>query len=95
MIEYTHVDGKDKGLIQLYALSTCVWCRKTKKLLDSLKVAYDFVYTDLLDSEKRDEVLDEIEKWNPRVSFPTVVIKNKKAIVGFKEDKIREALDEK
>jgi glutaredoxin len=95
MIEYTHVEGKDKGPIQLYALSTCVWCRKTKKLLDSLKVAYDFVYTDLLDSEKRNEVLDEIEKWNSRVSFPTVVIKNKKAIVGFKEDKIREAIEEK
>ena len=94
MIEYTHVDGMDKGQIHLYALSTCIWCRKTKKLLDSLRVAYDFVYTDLLDSDNRNEVLDEIEKWNPRVSFPTVVINNKKAIVGFKEDKIREAIEE-
>lgn len=95
MIEYTHVEGKDKGPIQLYALSTCIWCRKTKKLLDSLNVAYDFVYMDLLDSDKRNEVLDELEKWNPRVSFPVVVIQNKKAIVGFKEDKIRGALEEK
>jgi glutaredoxin len=52
------------------------------------------VYTDLLDSDNRNEVLDEIEKWNPRVSFPTVVINNKKAIVGFKEDKIQEAIEE-
>ena len=94
MIEYTHVEGEKKGLVRLFALSTCVWCRKTKKLLDSLNVSYDFVYTDLLDSDKRDEVINEIEKWNPRVSFPTIVINNEKAIIGFKEQKIREALEE-
>jgi glutaredoxin len=93
MIEYTHVDGKDKGSIRLFALSTCVWCRKTKKLLDSLAVAYDYVYTDLLSSNERNEVLDEVEKWNPRVSFPTMVINNEKAIVGFKENQIREAIE--
>jgi glutaredoxin-like protein NrdH len=93
MIEYTHVEGEKKGSIRLFALSTCVWCRKTKKLLDSLNVAYDFVYTDLLDSNKRHEVISEIEKWNPRVSFPTIVINNEEAIIGFKEQKIREALE--
>lgn len=93
MIEYTHVDGKDKGSIRLFALSTCVWCRKTKRLLDSLEVAYDYVYTDLLSSNERNEVLDEVEKWNPRVSFPTMVINNEKAIVGFKENQIREAIE--
>lgn len=93
MIEYTHVDGKDKGSIRLFALSTCVWCRKTKRLLDSLAVAYDYVYTDLLSSNERNEVLDEVEKWNPRVSFPTMVINNEKAIVGFKENQIREAIE--
>lgn len=94
MIEFTHVEGEKKGSVRLFALSTCVWCKKTKKLLDSLNVAYDFVYTDLLDSDKRDEVINEIEKWNPRVSFPTIVINNEKAIIGFKEQKIREALEE-
>lgn len=94
MVEYTHVDGEDKGKVKLFALSTCVWCRKTKKLLDSLNVAYDFVYTDLLDSDERNEVLDEVEKWNPRCSFPTVVIDNKKVIIGFKENQIKEALEE-
>ena len=28
-----HVAGKNKGHIVLYALSTCPWCGKTKKLL--------------------------------------------------------------
>ncbi len=91
MIEMTHVDGTEKGSIRLFALSTCVWCKKTKKLLDKLDVAYDFVYVDLLSGEKRDEVMDEVEKWNPRCSFPTIVI-NDQAIAGFKEDQIKEKL---
>ncbi len=91
MIEMTHVDGKDKGSIRLFALSTCVWCRKTKKLLDSLNVAYDFVYVDLLEGKEKDEVMDEVEKWNPRRSFPTMVINNH-AIAGFKEQQIKEKL---
>jgi len=32
----TRVAGKNKGQILLYALSTCVWCKKTKQLLDQL-----------------------------------------------------------
>lgn len=93
MIEYTHVTGKDKGPIRLFAISTCVWCRKTKELLDSLNVSYDFVFTDLLESGERAEALDEVEKWNPRCSYPTLIINNKKTIVGFKEDQIREELE--
>ena len=28
--------------IFLFALSTCVWCKKTKKLLDQFGVKYDY-----------------------------------------------------
>ncbi|MFQ5905703.1 MAG: glutaredoxin family protein [bacterium] len=43
-----HVEGKKKGDVLLYALSTCGWCRKTKRLLEKLRVEYDYVYVDLL-----------------------------------------------
>jgi hypothetical protein len=36
--------------------------------------------------------MNEVEKWNPKGSFPTLVIKDKIGIVGFREDEIREAL---
>jgi len=32
----------------LYALSTCVWCKKTKELLASLGVDHSYVFVDLL-----------------------------------------------
>lgn len=87
-----HVDGKDIGKIMLYALSTCGWCKKTRKLLTKLGVGFDFVYVDYLEGNDRDEVIEKIKKWNPSCSFPTLVINNEKCIVGFKEDKIREVI---
>jgi len=86
-----HVSGKDKGQIMLYALSTCVWCKKTRVLLDELGVAYDYEYVDLLQGSERDKAIEKVKKWNPSCSFPTVVI-NDKCVIGFKENEIREAL---
>ena len=87
-----HVSGRNAGPLVLYALSTCVWCKKTKQLLDDLGVAYDYVYVDLLDSNEKDHVIKNVERWNPSRSFPTLVVDNDQCIVGFKEDEIRDAL---
>ncbi|MDD1684645.1 MAG: glutaredoxin family protein [Methanoregula sp.] len=86
-----HVDGKNKGKVMLYALSTCGWCAKTKDLLRELGVAFDYTFVDLLDGREQDEAMDQVEKFNPSGSFPTLVIDDKKSIVGFKEKEIREA----
>ncbi len=84
------VPGTKKGDIKLFALSTCGWCKKTKKLLGDLGVEYDFVFVDLLAGEEKDEAVSEIEKWNPDCSFPTVVIDNKECIVGYKPEELKE-----
>ena len=91
MLQVEHVKGENKGKIMLYALSTCGWCRKTKELLNELDVEYEYIYVDLLEYEDKDNAMDQVKKWNPRLSFPTLVIDDK-CIVGFKEDEIREAL---
>jgi glutaredoxin len=86
-----HVPGRDVGQVMLYALSTCVWCKKTKRLLDELGVAYDYEYVDFLQGDEKTEAMDTMRQWNPSCSFPTLVI-NDKCIVGFIENEIREAL---
>ena len=78
--------------VKLYALSTCGWCKKAKQLLDDHDVEYDLVYVDLLDKAEKDEVLVEVRKWNPRASFPTVVVDDKESVAGFKEERLRELL---
>lgn len=89
-----HVSGKQNRKIFLYALSTCVWCKKTKDLLDSLGVAYDYFYVDTLEGEEKTRIVHELEKWNPRCSYPTLVIDHKKCIIGFQEEEIRKVLHE-
>jgi glutaredoxin-like protein NrdH len=87
-----HVNGKKKGKIVLYALSTCGWCARTKDLLRELGVEFDYLYVDLLEGKNQDDAMNEVEKWNPKGSFPTLVIRDKETIVGFQEKEIREAL---
>ncbi len=78
--------------VKFYGLSTCIWCRKTRQFLEDEKVAFDFVYVDLLQGDEREAVKDEIQKWNPRLSFPTIVIDETTCVVGFKTDELKEAL---
>lgn len=87
-----HIKGKNKGKILLYALSTCGWCKKTKDLLSKLGVEYSYIFVDQVNENEKDKVMDDVRNWNPRCSFPTTVINNKKCIVGYKEDEIKEAL---
>lgn len=87
-----HVKGENKGKVVLYALSTCGWCKKTRLLLESLKIDFKYIYVDLLDGEERSQTINEVEKWNPQRSFPTVVINDEDVIVGFKKEEIMERL---
>lgn len=90
-MEFEKVDGKAAGKIRLFALSTCIWCRKTRNLLEDSGVAFEYIYIDLLEGEAKDEAVGEIEKVNPRLSFPTLVFGDE-VIIGFKEDRIKELL---
>ncbi len=86
-----HVSGTDRGKVILYALSTCGWCERTKRLLQELGVDFRYVYVDLLEEEEMDPVMKEVEKYNPKGSFPTLVINDSTCIVGFREQDIRQA----
>lgn len=90
-MNFEQVAGKDMGKVTLYALSTCIWCKKTKELLSTLGVGYSYIYVDLLMGDDRSKVIDEVKHYNPSCSFPTLVIGDK-CIVGFREKEIREAL---
>ena len=73
----------------LFALSTCQWCHKTKELLQELGIDFDYQYVDLLEGTEQDKAMDALEQWNPKGSFPTLVIDNRRSIIGFQEQEIR------
>jgi len=77
--------------VKIYALSTCPYCRRTKRFLDEHKIPYDGTDVDLLDDDEQDRVLEEIEAMTGRRSFPVVLI-GEEVIVGHDEDRLRRAL---
>jgi len=77
--------------VKIYTLSTCSHCKAAKRFLDECTVKYDATEVDLLKGEERAAILEEVKKWNPNCSFPTIIIGDE-VIVGFKEGEIRKAL---
>ena len=77
--------------VKLYTLSTCSHCKAAKQFLRDLNVHYECTDVDLLDTLEKAAAMQEVRKFNPQCSFPTIII-GEKIIVGFREREIKEAL---
>jgi glutaredoxin-like protein NrdH len=82
---------KENPPVKIFSLSTCSHCRAAKKFLGECTIKYEFVDVDLLEGDERKAIIEDVKKFNPRCSFPTVIIGDK-VIVGYKEKEIKEAL---
>ncbi len=91
----TKVEGSKKDhKVMIYTLSTCGWCKKTKKLLESMDVEYEYIDIDLLEGEEDTRVREEMKKHNSRLTCPTIVVDDgKEVLIGFDEDDIRRCLE--
>lgn len=88
------VPGKNKKhKVRIFTISTCGWCKKTKRLMTDLDYEYEYSDIDQVSGEEGHEAHEELKKYNPRQNVPTIIIDDgETVIIGFKEDKIREAL---
>jgi glutaredoxin-like protein NrdH len=77
----------------LYALSTCPYCKMTKKLLDENGVAYEHIDVDLMEEgPEREAVVAEVKARSGGTSFPVLVLDDDEVIVGFDKPRIVKAL---
>jgi glutaredoxin-like protein NrdH len=77
--------------VKMYTLSTCGHCKAAKKFMSDHGVVNLCTDVDTLTGEERKTAIEEVRKYNPACSFPTIII-GEKIIVGFNEQAIREAL---
>ena len=77
--------------VKVFSLSTCSHCKATKRFLGECTIKYEFIDVDQLEGDERKAIIEDVKKFNPRCSFPTIIIGDK-VIVGYKETEIREAL---
>ncbi len=75
----------------IYALSTCPYCRMTKKYLTESNVDYDFVDVDLLTGDEKQRVIDEVKALSGGTSFPVIKVDDD-VIVGFNKVRLKELL---
>lgn len=90
--EFTKVVGKNIGDIRIFALSTCGWCKKAKKFFNDNKIAYSYVDVDLLAPGDLETATEEQRKYNPRGSFPTIILDSDQCIVGYDETRLKELI---
>ncbi|SMP77807.1 glutaredoxin family protein [Desulfonatronum lacustre] len=77
--------------IRVYALSTCIHCKRAKEFLDQCGAEYTPVHLDWMTGQERTDALTEMKQYNPAQSFPTILIGDS-VIVGFKKEEIEKAL---
>lgn len=87
-----HEKAKQKKCkVKLYTLSTCIWCKKTKKHLKDLGVAYDYIDVDLLPPKERAKAEKEMDGWKSD-SYPLIIVNDKECIRGYEPDEINRRL---
>jgi glutaredoxin-like protein NrdH len=89
------VPGKKKTHhVKIFTLSTCGWCKKTKELLKALEIQYEYLDVDRLTGADLLEVDEEIRRYNPSRTYPTIVIDNGKSVIlGFNDKEIKGKLN--
>jgi glutaredoxin-like protein NrdH len=77
--------------VTVYALSTCPYCKMTRKYLEDSGVAFDVVEVDLLEGKAKTDAVEEVKRLSGGTSFPVLLVGDE-VIVGFNKVRIRELL---
>ena len=77
----------------MYALSTCVWCKRAKKFLKDNHIAYEYVDVDRCSREDLQKVHQDILNRGGSLTYPTIIIDDKVLMTNLKEDELMKVLD--
>lgn len=71
--------------VTMYTLSTCPWCRKTKKYFAEHNIPFDFTDYDLADEATQDKIMSELDAAGAS-GFPFVRIGDQ-IVEGYRPDR--------
>jgi len=75
----------------MYTMSTCPWCRKTKKFFTDNKIPFEYTDYDLATDEEQKKIMDTMLKKGADGIFPFVII-GKDVVIGYHPEKYSELL---
>lgn len=76
--------------ISMYTLSTCPWCRKTKKFFTERNIPFDYIDYDLTDEATQKKIIADMER-HQASGFPYVII-GEDTVEGYNPDRYTELL---
>lgn len=76
--------------ISMYTLSTCPWCKKTKKFFTERKIPFDFIDYDLADGPTQKKIIAEMDG-HKASGFPFVMI-GMDVVEGYDPDRYAKLL---
>ena len=76
--------------VNMYTLSTCPWCRKTKAFFTDHKIPFTFVDYDLADEATQSRISAEVDAAGV-TGFPYVKIGNE-VIAGYQPERYAKAM---
>jgi glutaredoxin len=76
--------------VNIYTLSTCPWCRKTKKFFAERNVPFTYIDYDLADEATQEKISRELDAAGA-TGFPFVKIGDE-VIVGYQPERYLSAL---
>lgn len=80
--------------VVFYGLSTCIHCKHALEFLRENDVDFELNFVDKAEGAERGNIVEAVRKYNPRLSFPTIVIDSgKEVVVGFDPDALTRALN--
>lgn len=77
--------------VSMYTLSTCPWCRKTKKFFQERKIPFEYVDYDLAGEEEQEKIAREMMNYTGHIAFPFVRIGDE-VIIGYNPEKFEEKI---
>ena len=80
--------------VKLYALTTCLWCKKTKKYFEDRGIKYNCVDYDKADAAEQARIMAEMKANGGGGSFPYVCIDGE-VVQGYVPDEFEKLLKAK
>ena len=80
--------------VVIYALTTCLWCKKTKKYFEDKKIPFEAVDYDSQPEPKQEEMMKEMKASGCTGSFPFTKI-GASCVQGYDPDEFDKLLEKK
>ena len=87
------IEGEKKDhRVFIYALSTCGWCKMTKKFMGDNDIEYEYIDVDKASLNEKRKIGSTLKEKNIPLGFPIIIIDDDVIITGYKPDRFKEEL---